>query len=206
MTRGRILKGKTPFGIALISILATGCLLFASGHAWALDLKEILKNTAVTPPARVGFREQRHNRMLKEPIVLTGYLEYPAPGQLRKVIETPVAESFLIADGQIEITQEGETRRLSRGKSRPLQAMLSGIEAILAGQTDQLSALFDMELSGCSDDWSLQLQPKSKRISAHLTGMQVKGDDNAVNSIRIEMKGGEWSLMDILHAEAEPPG
>jgi len=199
------LKVEKPFRAVTISILATGCLLFASGHAWSLDLQEILKSTAVVPPARVGFREERHNRMLKEPIVLTGYLEYPEPGHLRKVIETPVAESFLIADGQIEITQEGKTRQLSLGKSKTLQAMLGGIEAILAGHTEQLNESFDMELSGTSDDWSLQLQPKSRRISAHLTDMQVKGDDNAVDSIRIDMKDGEWSLMEILHSEAEPP-
>jgi len=190
-----------------MSVLATGCLLlFSSGQAWSVDLHEILENTAVVPPARVGFREERHNRMLKEPIVLTGYLEYPQPGHLRKVIETPVEESFLIADGQIEITQDGKTRRLSLGKSKSLQAMLGGIEAILAGQMEQLDALFDMELTGASDDWSLRLQPKSRRISAHLTSMQVKGDDRAVNSIRIDMKDGEWSLMEMLHGKTEPPG
>jgi hypothetical protein len=200
------LYGRKQYGVVHMSKLATVCLLLASGHAWSLDLQEILENTAVVPPARVGFREERHNPMLKEPILLTGYLEYPQPGHLRKVVETPVEESFLIADGQIEITRDGRTRRLSLGKSKPLQAMLGGIEAILAGQTDKLREAFDMELSGTSDDWLLQLQPKSRQISAHMTGMQVKGDDNAVSSIRIDMKDGEWSLMEILHTGAEPPG
>jgi len=180
-------------------------LLLATGLAWPLELQEILENTAVAPPARVDFREERHNRMLKEPIVLTGYLEYASPGHLRKVIETPVAESFLVADGQIEIEQDGKTRRLSLGKSKPLQAMLGGIEAILAGHTERLDESFDTELSGAGDDWTLQLKPKSKRISAHLTGMQVMGDEHAVNSIRIDMKDGEWSRMDILHDAAEAP-
>ena len=200
-----MLNSYRQYGAALMSRLAAGCLLLASAYAWPLNLQDVLDNTAVTPPARVGFREERHNRMLKEPIVLTGYLEYVSPGHLRKVIETPEAESFLIADGQIEIVQDGKTRRLSLGKSKPLQAMLGGIEAILAGHTEQLNESFDAELSGASDDWSLQLKPKSRRISAHLTGMQVKGDSNAVNSIRIDMKDGEWSLMEIQHAAAVPP-
>lgn len=201
------MNGHRPFGAALMSRLAAGCLLLlSSGYAWPLDLQDIFENTAVVPPARVGFREERHNRMLKKPIVLTGYLEYAGPGHLRKVIESPAAESFQIADGQIEIEQNGKTRRLSLGKSKPLQAMLGGIEAILAGHTEQLSESFDVDLSGASDDWSLQLKPKSRRISAHLTSMQVKGDASAVNSIRIDMKDGEWSLMEIQHAAAEPTG
>jgi hypothetical protein len=198
------LYANSQYGAVFASRLVTVCLLlFSSGYAWSLDLKDVLANTAVAPPARVGFREERHNRMLKEPIVLTGYLEYPQPGVLRKVIETPAEESYLIADGQIEITQDGKTRRLSLGKSKPLQVMLGGIEAILAGQTDTLEALFNIDLSGAADDWSLDLKPKSRRIAAHLASMQVKGNENDIGSIRIDLHDGEWSMMDILQTGVE---
>jgi hypothetical protein len=181
------------------------CLLMTSpGYAWSVDLETIFENTAVVAPARVGFREERFNSMLKEPIVLTGYLEYLKPGHLRKVIETPFEESFLIADDQIEILQAGKTRRLSLSKSKPIRVMLGGIEAILAGQTDKLASLFKHELTGTEYSWSLRLVPKSKRIASHLTSMLVEGDENALGSIRIDMKKGEWSLMEIVHTEIEP--
>jgi hypothetical protein len=186
-----------------LRLVFTGLILLSPTYAWCLDLKTVFENIAVASPARVAFREERHNPMLKEPIVLTGYLEYLGPGQLRKVIETPYQEAFLIAEDHIEITQDGKSRRLSLGKSKPIRAMLDGIEAILSGQTDRLDSLFQYELYGTECAWSLRLEPKSKRISAHLTAMLIKGDENAMTSMRIELKEGEWSLMEILKTEPE---
>lgn len=192
-------QAETAWGLMLSCLL-----LLSSGNAWSVDLNTVFENTAVVAPARVGFREERFNPMLKEPIVLTGYLEYLKPGHLRKVIETPFEEYFLIADDHIEIVQAGRKRRLSLSKSKPIRAMLGGIEAILAGQTERLASLFHYELTGTACSWSLSLKPKSKRIASHLTSMLVKGDENAMSSIRIDMKKGEWSLMEIVHSEVEP--
>lgn len=190
--------------VALSRLLVVCLLSCAPAYAWSLDLETVFEKVAVTAPARVAFREERHNPMLKEPIVLTGYLEYLQPGHLRKVIETPFQESFLIADDQIEINRDGNIRKLSLSKSKPIRAMLGGIEAILAGQTDKLDDLFHYELNGTSCAWSLKLKPRSRKISSHLTSMLVKGDEETLSSIRVDMKKGEWSLMDILHAKADP--
>jgi len=189
----------------VLSRLLAVCLLYGTPvYAESLDLKTVFESVAVTAPATVAFREERHNAMLKEPIVLTGYLEYLSPGHLRKVIETPVNESFLVADDKIEINRDGKVRKLSLRKSMPLRAMLGGIEAILAGQADELDAMFNYELTGTSCSWSLRLEPKSGKISSHLTSMQVKGNEDSVASIRVDMTKGEWSLIEILHAKAEP--
>ena len=166
------------------------------------DLKTVLDNTAVLPPAKVLFREHRHNPMLKEPMILTGYLEYLAPGHLRKVIETPFSESFTVNDGKIEIQQGGKSKRLSLNKSKPLQAMLGGIEAVLAGQTEKLADTFDYDLAGSECDWTLTLVPKSKKIASHLSAMSVRGDDSVTQSIRIDQNDNEWSLMEILNESA----
>lgn len=191
--------GNPSMRLMMLAILS----LYLPSHALALDLNEVFDNTAVTAPSRVDYREERHNPMLKEPIVLTGYLEYLAQGHLRKVIETPFEESFLVADGNIEISRDGETRRLSLSKSKPIRTMLGGIEAILAGQTDRLSSMFDYELIGSLSEWSLQLVPKSGRVSKHLTSMQVTGNNSTIGSIRIDMKKGEWSLMEIRQPEPD---
>jgi len=188
----------------ILRTLSASLLLLTPTCLWSLDLQTVLENTAVKPPARIGFREERHNPMLKEPIILTGYLEYLKPGQLRKVIETPFEEAFLITEDSIEIERDGKTRRLSLRKSKAVRAMLGGIEAILAGQTDRLASVFRYELSGTSASWSLQLEPISAKLSAQLTAMLVQGDENSANSIRMELKDGEWSLMEFLLDESGP--
>lgn len=164
-----------------------------------LDLQAILDKTAISPPARVGFREVRHNRLLKEDLIFTGYLEYPQSGTLRKVIETPFEESYLMQSNRIEVQRNGETRDLSAQTGRALSTTLGGIEALFAGDAGQLMAVFELELSGTLDDWSLRLLPRSNRIARQLLGLTVSGDATSVRSIRFDLKDGEWHQMDIVH-------
>ena len=81
--------------------------------------------------------------------------------------------------------------------------MLGGVEAILAGQTERLEKGFSYELTGTETDWLLQLTPRSRRIAKQLKGLTVKGDDQSVTSIRFDLKGGEWHLMEIQKDPAE---
>jgi hypothetical protein len=175
-------------------------LILISANAQGFDVHEVLTNTAVTPPDRVSFREERHNPMFKQPIVLTGHIDYIKKGRLRKVIETPFSESYLITDTFIEISREGTSQRLSLSKSKPMRTMLSGIEAVLAGDTDKLSSQFQLELTGTEHDWFLRLKPKSNRLAKHLTSMLVRGNETNITSIRIDLKPGEWSLMEFQGA------
>ena len=183
-------SGPLLFPALLLSIATT--------TGWSLELTTVLENTTVTPPARVRFREERHNSMLSQPLVLTGYLEYLEKGRLRKVVETPFSESFLVDGDRIEFARDGRIRSVALSRSKALQSMLGGIEAILAGRTDELSAVFDYELSGTAAAWTLQLKPRSRRLSQQLNGLQVNGDELAVTSIRFDLKDDEWHLLEIL--------
>ena len=197
----------------LRALAATGRLLVACAllvllspatPASALDIRDVLLNTAVTPPARVGFREERHNALFKEPFLLTGYLEYLEAGKLRKVIETPFAESFLIDADTIVIERDGTTRRLPLRKSRSLMTILGAIESLLAGDSDKLESVFALQIAGESASWSVRMTPTSRRIARRLEGLQVDGDASSVTSIRINLTDGEWHLMEILRDEPEP--
>jgi hypothetical protein len=193
------IKASTISKTAFISWL-----VLASTSAWSLDLDTVLENTAVTPPASVGFREVRYNPLFKEPMVLTGYLEYIEAGQLRKVIETPFDEAFLIDKDHIEVERNGKIQKIPLNKSKFLKTMLGGIEAILAGQAEHLASIFSYELSGTNNSWSLRLKPLSRNVSRHLKSLLVTGDENSVTSIRFDLREEEWHLMEIIGAESKP--
>jgi outer membrane lipoprotein carrier protein LolA len=176
--------------------------LFAAEES-PLDLNEILARTTVIPPARVAFHEERHNPMLEEPLLLTGYLEYLDAGVLRKVIETPARQSFLIEGNQVSIEREGETRKLSLNRSRALKTILGAIEAILAGKPEKLESVFDHELSGSNDAWSIRLTPVSQRMRKQLANLRVDGDGMSATSIRFELNDGEWHRMVIIRDASE---
>ena len=193
------IKASTLSKIAFITWL-----VLASTSGWSLDLDAVLENTAVTPPASVGFREVRHNPLFKAPMVLTGYLEYIETGQLRKVIETPFEEAFLINKDHIEVERNGKIQKIPLNKSKFLKTMLSGIEAILAGRAEQLASAFSYELTGTSSSWSLRLKPLSRSASRHLKSLLVTGNENSVTSIRFGLREGEWHLMEIISADSKP--
>lgn len=181
----------------MISLL---CLLSSPALSEVLSIETVLDRTTITPPSRVAFREVRHNRMLKDELVMTGYLEYLEVGSLRKVVETPFEEAYLIRSDRIEIDRQGVTKTLSLRKSRALRTMLGGIEAILAGETEQIASVFEYELSGVEEAWSLQLLPRSKRIAKQVTSLTVTGDRDSVTAIRFDLKDGEWHNMEINQA------
>jgi hypothetical protein len=136
--------------------------------AQTLELDTVLARVSITPPKRVSFQELRHNKMLKEELVFSGYLEYLDEGNLRKVVEYPFAETFQVEAGQIRVERGGETKILPAKRSRGLGVMLNGIEVILTGHSERLTSDFNYELSGTEDDWTLLLLPRSKRVARQL--------------------------------------
>lgn len=180
------------------AVLLSMSMLLTMSRAWPLELNAVLDSVAVTPPSRVYFREERHNPMLQDPMMLTGYLEYLGAGVLHKVIQTPFEEALLVDHDQVTIERDGEVRRLALGRSRSLKTILVAIEAILSGDSNKLESIFDYELSGTSDEWSVRLTPISRRIAKHLSSLQIKGGDQALSSIRVDLEAGEWHVIHIL--------
>ena len=172
--------------------------------ARALDLRTVLDNTAVVPPAQVGFKEERHNPIFEEPMLLTGRLEYLAGGILRKVIETPFEEDILIQADHVVVARDGKTRKLALNRSRTLKTILGAIESILSGDSDELEAAFHCELSGTEDAWALQMTPISRSVAKRISKLEVQGDNHTVTSIRINLQDDEWHLMSITRNSLEP--
>ncbi len=185
---------RLPFGRVWLAALV---LLVAGVPAWPADLATILAGTAVQPPAEIGFREERHNPMFKEPMVLAGHLEYLDTGVLRKVVESPFAEDILVENNRVIVTRDGKTRKLSLNRSRALKTILGAIEAVLAGDQARLEQAFRCDVSGAVDDWTLQMTPLDKPVAKRLTSIDVTGNAQAVTSIRITLPNDEWHQMQI---------
>lgn len=189
---------NTPSFNSLLARIAVVVLLLSPAlAAGAVALEEILRNTAVAPPSRVCFVEERHNTLLREPLVITGYLEYRGDGKLSKVVQAPFKESFVLDGDTIELTRDGETRQISLRKGRPMMTMLNGIEALLAGDIRVLQRVFETKISGSADDWTLTLLPESRRMRNRLQRIIVSGNAKTIASIQFELENDERQLMRI---------
>ena len=184
---------------SLTSLLCVGsilCLLQAQ-PSWSSELAAVLDKTAVEPPAKVSFREERHNPMFKEPMVLTGYLEYLDEGVLRKVIETPFVEDVRVEGERVIVSRDGKTRTLSLNRSRALRVTLNAIEAVLAGDETALAETFRWDLSGSDESWTVRMSPLSDAVGKRLAGLVITGTNDAIVGIRMDLAGGEWHDMRI---------
>ena len=189
--RSRPVAAKRCLLLIVISLLAWPVTSSCS------DVADILKRVAITPPAKVAFREERHNSMLREPLVLTGYLEYLAPGQMKKVIESPFEEAFTVSDKAVEIERDGEIQKLSLRRSRSLKTLLGGIEAIISGNETELRETFDLELQESPDGWSIHFTPRSKRIARNLENLHVTGSGDVIDTICINLSADEWQKIEL---------
>lgn len=188
---------------AVANLLLASLLAIHASPAPALELAAVLENTRVSPPARVRFREERHNRLLKDALVLTGYLEYPSEGHLYKVVESPFQESFRSLGDRVQISRGGEVETIPLNRARGLQAMLSGVEAILAGNPEELESLFVCTLSGTAGAWAMHLSPRVREVSRRLGSLYVTGNRSSVTSIRVNLQDDEWYRLEILRAEPD---
>jgi hypothetical protein len=163
-----------------------------------LDLETLLEASAISPPGAVRFREERHSPLFREPLVLTGSFEYLEPGVLRKAVDAPFKENYLVNAGVITIESGNETRILPARQTQLIEAFLSGIEALLSGDPTGLERNYDHCLKGALTDWTLELQPKSRRLAKHLQGLQVRGGSGVIREFRVDLGEGEWQLVEIL--------
>lgn len=194
--------------IAGTALLAAGFMqpLAMAAECEDLELESLLHASAITPPGEVRFREERHSPIFKEPMVLTGTLEYLEPGVLRKTVEEPFQERYTVRPDGIIIEKNGETRELPARQSELIGGFLSGLEALLSGNEEQLARHFEPCLTGSLDNWNLQLQPKGQRLSRHLQGMQVRGVDGTLRDIRVDLGDEEWQLIELLPPADSPEG
>lgn len=200
----RARANKLFFTVGLLPIFMLLLFLsFSISASEPIPLNDLLDRVRVTPPAEVPFVEQRHNRLLKEPLVLTGHLAYPAPGRLDKVVETPFRETLRVDGGEIAIERDGRERRLSLRGRGSFRVMLQSIEAIMAGGAATLEEHFEASVSGDDARWLLALVPRSKRLAKQLGRIEVSGVEDRVRSIRFDLADGEWQLLEIGHGPAD---
>ena len=189
--------------------VASVCLLLLLAGAPAaatesLELSAVLAATRIEPPATVAFSESRHNPLFEEPLELEGYVEYLAPGVMRKVIESPFKETLTIDSGKVSVEAGGETRQLPGRSGKALATLLAPIEAILAGDEQPLTESFDYAVGGGEADWHIELRPRARRLRKHVTGVRVSGSLSSVNEIRTDLEGGEQHIMRLHHDDAPP--
>jgi hypothetical protein len=162
----------------------------------ALDTEELLKSLAHPAPATTPFVEVRYSKLLDQPLVVKGQLEYLEDGTLVRSVSAPFSERTEIRGETVSVQRQGKpARRFSLKRAPELRSMLGGFAAVLGGGRGTLEKDFNIETSGETAQWKLALTPKSAQAGKYVRDIVIQGAQSEPRCIVVTQPDDEASYM-----------
>ena len=163
-------------------------------HA-AWDVAQLMQGLAQNKSGRASFVETKYIALLDQPVESSGELLYTAPDRLEKRTLKPKPESLLIENGSLTV-ERGKRRMVLRLQVYPeLVAFTESIRGTLAGDTVALKRIYNLELEGSQERWTLTLRPIETKMMNVVQRIRIGGSRADVNSIEIEQADKDRSVM-----------
>jgi outer membrane lipoprotein-sorting protein len=164
--------------------------------SWTLD--QLMIELGRVQHAKARFVERKYIKLLKEPLEVTGTLEYRAPDHLERRTLMPKPESFVV-DGDVLTVENarGQRRTFALQDNAVLWAFVESIRSTLKGDLGVLRQFYDVTLEGGEKGWSLSLLPKQPKMSAIISMISVSGSAAKIRTIEIRETRGDRSIMTV---------
>lgn len=188
---------STPSRTALLA--GAGLLLALSGSpalaAW--DVTQLMQGLAKNKSGRASFVEKKYIALLDAPVESSGELLYTAPDRLEKRTLKPRPESLLIEGGSLTV-ERGKRRMVLRLQDYPeLVAFTESIRGTLAGDMVALRRVYNLDLEGSEERWTLTLRPMETKMLEVVQRIRIGGSHAEVRTIEIEQTDKDRSVMVI---------
>lgn len=190
----RPLSAHLSFGLAaaglLLALLGTPALA-----AW--DVAQLMQGLAQNKSGRASFVEKKYIALLDKPVESSGELLYTAPDRLEKRTLKPRPESMLIESGTLTV-ERGKRRTTLRLQDYPeLVAFTESIRGTLAGDLAALRRIYNLDLDGTEERWTLTLRPIETKMLEVVQRIRIGGSRAEVKTIEIEQADKDRSVMVI---------
>ena len=181
-------------------------MLLPATPAAALDADALIARLAKPAPASIAFTEVRVSSLLREPLVVSGELEFSGPGSLDRHVRKPYREDTSIRGESVRVEREGEQSRSFALKRAPeLRGLLTGFSSLLSGDVPGLKQSFDVQVQGTEASWTLQLVPLDARARKRLQKLEIVGHDATPRCFSLLNGDGGASVMVLGEAAASVP-
>jgi hypothetical protein len=162
----------------------------------ALDVDGLLAKLARPAPATTPFVEVRYSKLLDQPIVVKGQLEYHADGALVRAVNEPFRERTEIKGETVTIERVGKSpRRFSLQRAPELRSMLAGFGAVLGGSRATIEQDFTLALQGDPTRWRLAMTPKVPTMGKYVRDIVIQGRENEPKCVVVTQPDDEASVM-----------
>ena len=163
--------------------------------AW--DVTQLMQGLAKNKSGRATFVEKKYIALLEAPVESSGELLYTAPDRLEKRTLKPRPESLLIEGGSLTV-ERGKRRMVLRLQDYPeLVAFTESIRGTLAGDMVALRRVYNLDLEGSEERWTLTLRPIETKMLEVVQRVRIAGSHAEVRTIEIEQTDKDRSVMVI---------
>jgi hypothetical protein len=162
----------------------------------ALDVDSLLAKLARPAPATTPFVEARYSKLLDQPTVVKGQLEYHEDGTLVRAVNEPFKERTEIKGDAVTVERVGRSpRRFSLKRAPELRSMLGGFGAVLGGSRASIEQDFNLASSGDEKQWQLSMTPKTATVGKYVRDIQIRGRGDEPRCIEVTQLDTNASVM-----------
>jgi hypothetical protein len=163
--------------------------------AW--DLTQLMQGLAQNKSGRASFVEKKYIALLDKPVESSGELLYTAPDRLEKRTLKPRPESMLIESGTLTVERNKRRMTLRLQDYPELVAFTESIRGTLAGDIAALRRIYNLDLEGSEERWTLTLRPVETKMLDVVQRIRIGGSRAEVKTIEIEQTDKDRSVMVI---------
>jgi len=187
-------------GLAVVALLCASAVL--APPVWAVELEALLDGVAQTERRAVAFEETRTIAGVTKPLLSRGQLIYEPGGRLIKRFETPRRETAILEEDRLTILDADDTEvaTIDLWMQRDLQLVFTGLQAVFSGDAAALRKAFDIETSGDTGQWRIQLTPKSDEGDLRLETVVVSGGARRIADFEVRERSGDTAVIRLLDA------
>ncbi len=182
-------------------VLLVSLLMLFSGLSSAFSQQDLIALLQKSQNIQGGFTQQRFLKSLSKPIVSRGKFVLLANKGLLWQMQQPFAVDLRVKkDGIMQWNGSQWVANNKLGQSEQINLFLG----LLSGDISALSAQFDLQLSGSSQQWRLTLTPSSLLMKQIFNHIIIKGD-GLVREIELDEKQGDRTLILFSQVQTNQP-
>lgn len=156
----------------------------------------LIASLARPAPASTAYTEIHFARLLKEPLVLHGQLDYGGADKLGKRVDTPYRETTTIADGKVTIAREGRgSQSFGLDRAPELQGLLASFSAMLGGDAQTMNRYYAIDEKTSDKIWTMTLTPRLPDLAKHLKTVVIDGAEKEPRCFTLTQGDGDVSVM-----------
>lgn len=161
-----------------------------------------LRNTILTTLAKQKnrhfyFVQEKKLAMLDKPLITEGELLLDDTQTVTWDIQKPFALRYVLTPNNIrEIDAQGE-RSIQIGQNPLAAALTQAMTATFSGQWQDDSTLAAVTASGNTQQWQLQITPRSAELKTLIQAMTVDGTQQEITTVTILESNGDRAVIHL---------